>query len=94
MEGICILTAICCSRQKNLHIEMAENVLTLKIFLKFIIMLQALKHWSMQLDFPGFNNDARIAGSNLYFLVGERRETRFQITNRIFFGTAFLCSQR
>ena len=73
MEGICILTAICCSRQKNLHIEMAENVLTLKIFLKFIIMLQALKHWSMQLDFPGFNNDARIAGTYLYFLVCERR---------------------
>ena len=36
-------------------------------------MLQALKHWSMQLDFPGFNNDARIAGTYLYFLVGERR---------------------
>ena len=36
-------------------------------------MLQALKHWSMQLDFPCFNNDARIAGTYLYFLVGERR---------------------
>ena len=36
-------------------------------------MLQALKHWSMQLDFPGFNNDARIAGTYLYFLVCERR---------------------
>ena len=36
-------------------------------------MLQALKHWSMQLDFPGFNNDARIAGTYLYFLVGKRR---------------------
>ena len=52
---------------------MAENVLTLKIFLKFIIILQALKNWSMQLDFPGFNNDARIPGTNLYFLVDERR---------------------
>ena len=65
-------------------------------------MLQALKHWSMQLDFLGFNNDTRIAGTFLYFLVCERRckscvfirETRFQITNRIFFGTAFLCSQQ
>ena len=36
-------------------------------------MLQALKHWSMQLDFPCFNKDARIAGTYLYFLVGERR---------------------
>ena len=36
-------------------------------------MLQAPKHWSIQLDFPGFNNDARIAGTYLYFLVGERR---------------------
>ena len=73
MEGICILTAICCSRQKNFHIEMVENVLTLKIFLKFIIMLQALIHWSTQLDFPGFNNDSRIPGTYLFFLVGERR---------------------
>ena len=73
MEGICILTAICCSRQKNLHIEMAENILTLKIFKNLFQILQALIHWSMQLDFPGFNNDARIAGTYLYFLVCERR---------------------
>ena len=36
-------------------------------------MLQALKNWFKQLDFPGFNNDARIAGTYLYLLVGERR---------------------
>ena len=52
---------------------MAENILTLKIFKNVFHMLQALKHWSMQLDFPGFNNDARIAGTYLYFLVCERR---------------------
>ena len=52
---------------------MAENILTLKIFKNLFQILQALIHWSMQLDFPGFNNDARIAGTYLYFLVGERR---------------------
>ena len=65
-------------------------------------MLQALKHWSMQLDFPGFNNDAQIAGTfYTSWLVKDAarvvrlfRETRFQITNRIFFGTAFLSSQQ